>query len=169
MISISLFKTNAMRRAHLLYLMLLLTGALLFSCNKNNNSTDTLYPEIDTGISGAFPVQCSKIERGKTFVFKARFTDNIALGSFSLDIHHNFDHHTHSTEIAECDDEPDKTPATPFLFIKDYGIPPGRKDYIATAEINVPADVDPGDYHFMIRLTDQQGWQTIKGISIKIR
>src|SRR5690606_36650696 len=121
-----------------------------------------LYPEIDTGISGAFPVQCSEIERGKTFTFKARFTDNTALGSFSLDIHHNFDHHTHSTEIAECDDEPDKTPVTPFLFIKDYDIPAGSKDYIATAEINVPAGVDAGDYHFMIRLTDQQGWQTIK-------
>jgi len=158
-----------MRRTHLLYLSILLTGSLLFSCNKDKDATDTLYPEIDTNIDGAFPVQCSEIERGKPFTFKARFTDNAALGSFSLDIHHNFDHHTHSTEIAECGDEPDKTPVRPLLFIKDYDIPPGSREYIATTEIKIPADIDAGDYHFMIRLTDQQGWQTIKGISIKIR
>ncbi|RYD73590.1 MAG: DUF4625 domain-containing protein, partial [Sphingobacteriales bacterium] len=25
-----------------------------------------------------------------------------------------------------------------------------------------------GDYHFLIRITDKAGWQTIKAISIKI-
>ena len=35
-------------------------------------------------------------------------------------------------------------------------------------EIKVPENVDSGDYHFMILLTDEEGWQTIKGLSIKI-
>jgi hypothetical protein len=42
------------------------------------------------------------------------------------------------------------------------------KSYEATTQITIPADVDPGDYHFMIRLTDKEGWQTLKGLSIKI-
>nr|WP_244939634.1 DUF4625 domain-containing protein [Arcticibacter tournemirensis] len=33
----------------------------------------------------------------------------------------------------------------------------------------MPADADPGDYHFMIKLTDKEGWQTIKGLSIKLQ
>jgi hypothetical protein len=35
-------------------------------------------------------------------------------------------------------------------------------------EFAVPAGVDDGDYHFMIRLTDEEGWQSIKGISVKL-
>lgn len=29
--------------------------------------------------------------------------------------------------------------------------------------------IDAGDYHFMIRVTDKEGWQTMKGLSLKIR
>ncbi|SHM47036.1 protein of unknown function [Chitinophaga jiangningensis] len=157
-----------MKRTRLYYGLLLLTAITFYSCSRDDQQTDTAYPEIDLGISGAFPQQCSILERGRTFTFRARFTDNMALGSYSLDIHHNFDHHTHSTEVKVCDEEGVKAPVKPMLFIKDYPIPAGAADYTATAEIAVPVDVDPGDYHFMIRLTDKEGWQTMKGISIKI-
>lgn len=36
-------------------------------------------------------------------------------------------------------------------------------------EIVVPASIDTGDYHLLLRLTDKQGWQTVKAVSIKIR
>jgi hypothetical protein len=42
------------------------------------------------------------------------------------------------------------------------------KEYSATTEIDIPANVDLGDYYFMIRVSDQEGWQTLKGLSIKI-
>lgn len=29
-------------------------------------------------------------------------------------------------------------------------------------------DTDPGDYHFMIRLTDRAGWQQLKAMAIKV-
>ncbi|MBV7531016.1 DUF4625 domain-containing protein [Chitinophaga sp. sic0106] len=157
-----------MKRTRLYYALLLLTAVSLYSCSKDDQQTDTTYPEIDLGISGAFPQQCSIMERGKIFTFRARFTDNMALGSYSLDIHHNFDHHTHSTEVKVCEEEAVKGAVKPMLYIKDFAIPAGTSDYTATAEIDVPADVDPGDYHFLIRLTDKEGWQTLKGISIKI-
>lgn len=64
--------------------------------------------------------------------------------------------------------DPVKTPQSPFLLIKSFLIPVGLKTYQTAIEIAVPADVDAGDYHFMIRLTDKEGWQTIKGLSIKI-
>lgn len=142
--------------------------AIISSCSSDNTEIDTEYPVIDITGTDAFPIQCSTIERGQTIIFKAIFNDNVALGSYSLDIHHNFDHHTHSTEVNTCETEAVKSPIKPMLFINNYTIPNGVKSYEATTQITIPADVDPGDYHFMIRLTDKEGWQTLKGLSIKI-
>ena len=140
----------------------------LVSCSSDNNEIDTEYPVIDISASNAFPIQCSEITRGQKITFRAKFTDNAALGSYSLDIHHNFDHHTHSTEVNNCAPEPVKKPVNPMLYINSVTIPNGQKSYEAVQEITIPTDIDPGDYHFMIRLTDKEGWQSIKGLSIKI-
>lgn len=149
-------------------LLVALAAIMLNSCSSDNAETDTEYPVIDITGQNAFPVQCSTITRGQKIFFKAKFTDHTALGSYSLDIHHNFDHHTHSTEVNNCETDPVKKAINPMLFIKSVAIPGDVKAYDATTEIMIPADADPGDYHFMIRLTDKEGWQTIKGLSIKI-
>ncbi len=150
------------------FLICALVFVFITSCSSDNAEIDTEYPVIDITGASAFPIQCSTIERGQTITFKAIFNDNVALGSYSLDIHHNFDHHTHSTEVTSCEMEAVKKPVKPMLFINNYTIPNGVKSYEATTQIAIPADVDPGDYHFMIRLTDKEGWQTLKGLSIKI-
>lgn len=142
---------------------------IISACKKENQKEiDTEYPVIDITVESSFPKQCSIVKRGETFIFRASVSDNAELGSVSVDIHHNFDHHTHSTEVESCDLEPIKIPIKPILLIQSYPIPAGLKVYEVQQEIAVPADVDPGDYHFMIRLTDKEGWQTIKGLSIKI-
>lgn len=151
----------------LLYHSLLLFLLIPTSC-QDDAEIDTEYPEIDIAFDEAFPKQCSHLNKGQTFTFKARFTDNIQLGGFSLDIHHNFDHHTHSTEVNDCKMDPVKEPVEPFLFIKSYPIPDGLQGYTAEFQIEVPEGIDSGDYHFMILLTDKEGWQTIKGLSIKV-
>lgn len=143
--------------------------AFVIGCKKDQTTIDKEYPTIDISSSTAFPIQCSEISRGQKFTFKAKFNDNAALGSYSLDIHHNFDHHSHSTEVSDCSLEPVKTAVKPFLLINTFQIPSRSKNYDAINEITVPADIDPGDYHFLIKLTDKEGWQTLKGISIKIK
>lgn len=148
-------------------LSLLLSLTIFSSCKKEEN-IDTTYPEISNSTTTNFPIQCSTLKRGEKFVFKATFTDNVELGSSSIDIHHNFDHHNHSTEINSCNMEPIKLPINPFLLIKTFPIASGQKSYSINEEITIPLEADPGDYHFLIRLTDKAGWQTIKGISIKI-
>ncbi|WP_421943208.1 DUF4625 domain-containing protein [Pedobacter sp.] len=142
---------------------------LISSCKKETEEIDTTYPVIDVNAATAFPKQCSVIKRGEKFVFRAAFSDNVELGSSSIDIHHNFDHHSHSTEVNECNMELVKSPVKPFLLIKTFNIPSGQRSFNINEEIIVPADIDPGDYHFLIRLTDKAGWQSIKGISIKIQ
>lgn len=158
-----------MKKTRRLFGTLAIAIFTFWSCEKDNdeNSVDDEHPVID--LSGdAFPVQCSTLKRGETFTFKTKFSDNVELGTYSIDIHHNFDHHTHSTEFEECDLQPKKEPVKPFLFIKSYDIPSGQKTYEAVQQIEVPADIDPGDYHFMISISDHVGWNTIKGLSIKI-
>jgi len=150
------------------FIITIVVLAFITSCSSDKAEIDSEYPVIDITGANAFPIQCSTISRGQTITFKATFNDNVALGSYSLDIHHNFDHHTHSTEVTTCEMEAVKKPVKPMLFINNYTIPDGVKTYEATAQITIPADVDPGDYHFMIRLTDKEGWQTLKGLSIKI-
>ncbi|TKC10709.1 DUF4625 domain-containing protein [Pedobacter polaris] len=137
-------------------------------CKKESETVDTTYPIIAISSADAFPKQCSIVKRGEKFLFKASLSDNVQLGSVSIDIHHNFDHHSHSTEVNDCTLEPIKIPVKPLLLIKDFPLPDGQRNYQIAQEIAVPADIDAGDYHFLIRLTDQAGWQTIKGLSIKI-
>lgn len=151
------------------HILILFTGFLAFACGEEQKpDIDTEYPEIIVA-EESFPRQCSVLKRGSTVAFKALFKDNKELGGFSLDIHHNFDHHTHSTELGNCDTDPVKAADNPMLFIQTYSIPSGLTVYEGTAEVQIPTDVDPGDYHFMIRLTDREGWQTVQGLSIKIQ
>jgi hypothetical protein len=147
----------------------LLLIAALTSCKKEKNeSIDTSYPEINMAAADAFPKQCSMVKRGETFTFKALLTDNKELGSVSIDIHHNFDHHSHSTELSDCAMSPVKQAVKPFLLIRSFPLASGQKSHQVNVDISIPTDVDAGDYHLLIRLTDKEGWQTIKGLSIKI-
>lgn len=155
-------------KQQLISLFLILVTAIS-ACKKDSQTEiDTEYPEIDITGTNAFPKQCATIKRGETFTFSAILQDNVELGSVSIDIHHNFDQHTHSTEVESCNLDPIKIPENPFLLIQSYDIPENFTVFEIEQEVIVPDDVDPGDYHFMIRLTDQEGWQTIKGLSIKI-
>ncbi|PKP48327.1 MAG: hypothetical protein CVT94_08790 [Bacteroidetes bacterium HGW-Bacteroidetes-11] len=153
-----------MKKLTILFLPLLL--AVAGGCSKEEK--DDVYPEIEMDCCGGFPVNCDEIQRGTTFTFIAKFSDNAALGAFSLDIHHNFDHHTHSTDPLNCEFWPIKSPVNPFRLIREYEIPEGSESYTASVDIFIPADADTGDYHMMVRLTDKAGWQTIKGISFKV-
>jgi hypothetical protein len=163
------FNQNKSKTARFMLTTFVLAGFFTACSGSDDDKIDTEYPVIDISATNAFPIQCSEVTRGQKFTFKAKFTDNAALGSYSLDIHHNFDHHNHSTEVNDCTVEPIKKPVKPLLYINSVSIPDGPKSYDATQEINIPEDIDPGDYHFLIRLTDKEGWQTIKGLSIKIK
>jgi hypothetical protein len=149
------------------FLHMLFFLAFFAGCGDDPEKDDQL-PVIDMSGNNAFPQNCTTVYRGESFTFHAVFTDNAELGSFSIDIHHNFDHHTHSTDITDCELGPVKAPVNPFLLIEEQKITPGSTTYTANIEIDVPDDVDTGDYHFMVKLTDAEGWQALKGISFKI-
>ena len=144
-----------------------------FSSCENDDEIDKEKPSINLTIEDAFPLNCDTIYFGESFELKVLFSDNVELGSFSIDIHNNFDHHSHSTEVTECNLDPIKDPVNPFLFIEDYDIPAGLQEHKTNLSISISSGngdglFDEGDYHFFISLTDKEGWSAQKGLSIKM-
>lgn len=153
------------------FLLLLFVALLAASCNKTD--IDDAKPVIDMNFAEAFPKNCDTLYFGETFVVKAVFSDNANLGSYRLDIHNNFDHHSHATGLESCELWPIKNPVNPYLLIGSYDIPEGSQSYEVSLELNIPQGneagvYDEGDYHFFISLTDREGWSTQRGIGVKI-
>ena len=160
-----------MKSAKILYIVVFIT-LLLCSCNQDEDP-DLEKPVIDMSAITAFPMACDTLYFGEPFTLKAVFTDNLALGSFTLDIHHNFDHHTHSTEVTECTLADQKDPVNPFTLIQDFEIPEGSGIYETNLEVTIPSGTedgvyDEGDYHFHIKLVDQTGWSDLYGVGVKL-
>lgn len=134
---------------------------------------DTEKPVI-VASADASPQGCQSFARGSSISFRYTFSDNEELGAFNIEIHNNFDHHSHSTEAAddECPDGEEhhesQTPVNPWVFNMSRDIPAGQTSYAAEVDIPVPEDVDTGDYHFSIRLTDKAGWQQFRSVAIRI-
>jgi len=145
----------------------------LYSCKKDEE-IDKEKPKIDLSMPNTFPTNCDTIYFGEPFDLKLLFSDNSELGSYSISIHNNFDHHSHSTEVMECSLDSKKEAVNPFLFIEDYKIPEGSKTHETAVTISIQPNnnigiFDEGDYHFFISLTDKEGWSEQKGLSIKMR
>ena len=134
----------------------------------SSTDTDTAVPEILPVGDATAPLNCQEYPRGGAIFFDYLFKDDTELGAYNIEIHNNFDHHTHSTEAGECRLDPAKEPVKPWILNKDYPIPAGNTSFEAKQTIPVPEDVDPGEYHFMIRLTDRSGWQQLKSVSIRV-
>lgn len=146
----------------------------LFGCNDDEGSmVDTEKPTIDLTIANAFPTSCDTLYFDEPFTVTALLRDNVALGSFNIDIHHNFDQHTHTTEIEVCDLNEIKMAVNPFVLIEDYEIPANSTSYTTAIEMNIPSTddsqlYDEGDYHLDITVLDQEGWSSRKGLNVKI-
>lgn len=153
-------------------LLLLMLAITAFACSETDDKDDQK-PVISMSGTEVFPNNCDTLYFGEAFTFRIHFSDNQELGSFSIAMHNNFDHHSHSTEVTECVFGPVKTPVNAFTFIEDYSIPEGTKEYEVNMSVEIPlgegtTPFDEGDYHFFISLTDKAGWSTQKGLSIKI-
>ena len=142
--------------------------------DENDATKDMETPKIvETGIT-ANPIDCQVYAKGDVIHFEYLFTDNIELGNYNIEIHHNFDHHTHGTSATTCPLEPKITdknliPKNAWVYNHTFAIPAGSKRFLGKTDIIVPETIAPGDYHFMIKVTDQSGWPEYKSMSIKIK
>jgi hypothetical protein len=154
-------------------LTLCLAGlGLVFSCSSED--PDREKPVIDLSPEWVFPGNCDTLYYGEPFHLKMRFHDNQELGSWSMEIHHNFDQHAHTTEISLCPMDQKKTAVNPLGMIRDFTIPTGLTVYDTDVEL-ILEDAgqaglyETGDYHLVIRLTDKTGWSTFRGLGVKMQ
>ncbi len=155
------------------YAPLLLVAIFAMTACNNDADVDTEKPEIDLSITDAFPTSCDTIYFDEPFIVKARLTDNVELGTYNIDIHNNFDQHTHSTEFVSCSFDDIKTAVNPFIFIQDYTIPEASPEYTTDISMTLPGSdgvnqYDEGDYHFQITVVDKEGWSILSGLNVKI-
>ncbi|MBR6250439.1 MAG: DUF4625 domain-containing protein [Bacteroidales bacterium] len=149
-------------------LTLTIIAAIFSACGNDADDTDTTAPQIADAGEQTCPTDCYECFRGETIEFCYTFTDDTELGSFNIEIHNNFDHHTHSTSSVECEMDGKKTAVNAWIYNQDFSIPSGQTTYTPHITIDIPTDIDTGDYHFMIRLTDKAGWQQLKAMAIKV-
>jgi len=150
---------------------LLILAAFLFlaSCSSDDaEEKDQEKPAINIAFEGGFPEPCVGLVRGETYTFRAKATDNVSLAAYSLDIHHNFDHHTHDDQQGDCELEPVKQAVNPWIFMENYSIEGGVRSYEITIELTIPQDIDPGNYHCSYSVTDHTGWQSRTSVDITI-
>ncbi len=150
--------------------MTLMLPLALCACGSDDDETlkDMQQPVITEQGIVAIPTDCMVFHRGDTIRFNYVFTDDTELGAYNIEVHNNFDHHTHSTSASECEMEPSKQPQKPWVYNQDFTIPAGQRQYDARQDIVIPQDKDTGDYHFMVRVTDRAGWQQLKSMAIKV-
>ncbi|WP_066219850.1 DUF4625 domain-containing protein [Formosa haliotis] len=148
-----------------IFVLLLVLGA----CSDSDSiDKDEEKPTITINYDGGFPQSCEELKRGETYIFKARVTDNQALAAYSLDIHNNFDHHTHDDQGENCALDDKKTPVNPLIFIENYPIADAVTSYEIQITVTIPSDADTGDYHCSYSVTDATGWQSRTSVDIKI-
>lgn len=142
--------------------------ATFFSCSKDENGAEVKDEQKPT-ITLSYPTSCAELKRGQKFTVKAIVSDNVALASYAIDFHNNFDHHTHDSQGSKCNLEPEKAKTEKtFKFIENYTIQNKPKQYEISKTITIPADADTGDYHCSVSVTDVTGWFVNTSVDVKI-
>jgi hypothetical protein len=138
----------------------------LVSCTETE--IDEEKPTITVNYAGGFPQTCENLSRGQSYTIKAKVTDNLELASYSIEMHHNFDHHTHDDQQGACELEPITAAVNPFVFSSSERIPQGSTDYELEIDLVILDGVDTGDYHLALSVTDITGWQARTSVDVKI-
>ncbi len=120
------------------------------SCS-NDNTGDTTPPVIKL----IAPTENGLLEIGDEHGvhFDMQLTDNVGLANYKVEIHNNFDGHTHSRA-----EESQKT--VDFTFNKVWKLEGQKNTSIHHHEIVIPKNATPGKYHMMVYCTDLAGNET---------
>lgn len=146
----------------LIHISLILASGLsllLASCEKDN--ADTANPTVVI----SSPQEEEALKAGEEIHFEADFADNVELKSYKVDIHSNFNHHTHKSAQED---------SAAWVFQQSWNFDQGQKEaHIHHHEITIPTEIEgkpvaTGDYHFMVYCTDAAGNETWQAVGIEI-
>ncbi|MDN3594913.1 DUF4625 domain-containing protein [Zunongwangia endophytica] len=134
----------------------LLTIAFFASCSSDDdNILDTEKPEITIND----PVEDEAFAVGGELHFDVDLSDNDALSSYKVDIHNNFDGHTHSGVLNSTVAIGTKqaTTVSPWSYNETFQIEGTPQTYHAHEHIQIPAEIAEGPYHLGITVVDASG------------
>ncbi len=140
---------------------IILLFSIIYASSCERNQADTQKPEII--ISG--PEEEEVLYIGSEIHFEVDFSDDVELKSYKVDIHSNFDGHTHKSSNAD---------SVAWSFQKSWNFDAGQKNaHIHHHEIVIPQEylgkeISQGEYHFMIYCTDAAGNESWIAIPVKI-
>ena len=121
------------------YSFLLFLPLFVFSCDKS----DDVLPTLSTVSVNDNSIDVLEFQPGSSFVVRSTFGDNIQLGQFKIDIHQDFDGHSH------------KDLTTQFAEIRIKNIE--GTQYNLEETFDIPIDASSGTYHGTIRVLDKEG------------
>lgn len=121
------------------YIFILASLGILFSCKK----TDTIAPEIQNLQVNAGGATVLSFAVGESFNVSASLIDNNELAQFKIDIHQDFDGHSH------------KMMTDPYSEIRIKDI--SGKSYELNETFSIPDTASSGTYHGTLRVLDADG------------
>ncbi|MDR1456110.1 MAG: DUF4625 domain-containing protein [Tannerella sp.] len=141
-------------KARTIFFSIGLTAILSVVCNACTEDSDTTKPEILVEEPADGEILHIGDESGVHF--EAEFLDNEMLASYKVNIHPNFDDHSHTR--AETVD---------FEFDKSWSIS-GKNAAVHHHEISIPENATPGAYHLMVYCTDAAGNESHVAIQVEL-
>ncbi len=146
---------NSFKRAA--FIAASIASVLFVACDKEE--ADVTKPTINLISPAEDAILAAGNESGVHF--EMELEDNVALGSYKIEIHNSFDGHEHaSASKADADDstESDEEETVDFTFYKTYDDISGQRNAtVHHHDIVIPANATYGSYHMMIYCTDSSG------------
>ena len=139
---------------------LLATVTFMFSSCDNDDSSDTTKPLIE--LHEPEEGQALEIGNEHGVHFEMDLSDDVMLKSYKIEIHSNFDHHSHGGNSRAAQETVD------FSFNRSYDVSGQKTAHIHHHDIVIPANATAGDYHLMVYCTDAAGNESHIARNIKL-
>lgn len=148
------YYSSLMKKKSLFLLVTVLFG--LIACKKEKmEELDKQKPSITM----VKPTNGQIVKGNENLQIEVKFSDNMNLSQYKLEIHPNFDGHSHGKTESEM--------VTAWEWDTIVNI--SGKEHTAKFSIQVPNDVKAGNYHFTAMCTDEAGYEApLKYVEIKI-
>lgn len=125
---------------------IILFGLIFIACKNNQKEElDTQKPSINI-IS---PVSGTKFLTGQNMSIELKFTDNLNLSQYKIEIHPNFDGHSHGKTLNEG--------VSPWEW--DTIVNMDGKEHLSQFQLPIPQNTQAGSYHFSVMCTDAAGYE----------
>lgn len=95
------------------------------------------------------PGEGHTLQTGKAIHFDMDLADDTMLESYRVEIHNNFDGHSHT--------KANEGSSYPSIFNKTWDVSGSKSRHIHHHGITIPADAAEGNYHFVIYCKDAAG------------